>query len=171
MTDPTDGERAAFEAGIKFGALYHQFAGTPVSPRSADSLATAMEAAIENQPFCTGVDVRPDENRIREAIGAGDGGGDDAAADPGGDDAAADPSDDGAVTDSGDGGGAGSGGGASGADSEEDATATDVADYTELTGTLYDATVEIERAGTRVRAELATEDDYPLMRLAAVERE
>ncbi|RQH01309.1 dihydroneopterin aldolase family protein [Natrarchaeobius oligotrophus] len=59
----TDAEAACFEAGIKFGSLYHQFAGTPISPDSAPSLARAMEEAIENQPHCTDVtvDVRTDE--------------------------------------------------------------------------------------------------------------
>jgi hypothetical protein len=56
-SDPTDGEAACFEAGIKFGALYHQFAGTPVSPDSAPSLETAIEESIENQPFCDSVSV------------------------------------------------------------------------------------------------------------------
>ncbi|MHC3438203.1 dihydroneopterin aldolase family protein [Natrialbaceae archaeon A-gly3] len=55
--DPTDGEVACFEAGIKFGSLYHQFAGTPVSPESADSLEAAMEESIENQPHCEDVTV------------------------------------------------------------------------------------------------------------------
>jgi len=55
--DPTDAQTACFEAGIKFGSLYHQFAGTPVSPDSADSLARAMEEAIENQPHCESVTV------------------------------------------------------------------------------------------------------------------
>ncbi len=55
--DPTDAQTACFEAGIKFGALYHQFAGTPVSPESAASLETAMEEAIENQPHCESVTV------------------------------------------------------------------------------------------------------------------
>jgi len=54
---PTDAQAACFEAGIKFGSLYHQFAGTPVSPDSADSLARAMEDAIGNQPFCESVSV------------------------------------------------------------------------------------------------------------------
>lgn len=56
-TEPTDGEETCFEAGIKFGTLYHQFAGTPVSPDSAASLEAAMEEAIENQPFCESVTV------------------------------------------------------------------------------------------------------------------
>ncbi len=61
--DPTDAEAACFEAGIKFGSLYHQFAGTPVSPDSAASLETAMEESIENQPHCidVAVDVLTDE--------------------------------------------------------------------------------------------------------------
>ncbi|ELY51090.1 dihydroneopterin aldolase family protein [Natronorubrum bangense] len=60
---PTDAEAACFEAGIKFGTLYHQFAGTPIAPESAPSLVTAMEESIENQPHCTDVtvDVRMDE--------------------------------------------------------------------------------------------------------------
>ncbi|WP_232700523.1 dihydroneopterin aldolase family protein [Halobacterium wangiae] len=53
----TDAEQACFEAGIKFGTLYHQFAGTPVSPASASSLETAIEESIENQPFCESVTV------------------------------------------------------------------------------------------------------------------
>lgn len=59
----TDTQIACFEAGIKFGALYHQFAGTPVSPTSAASLERAMEAAIENQPYCdtVSVDIHTDD--------------------------------------------------------------------------------------------------------------
>ncbi|MFD1563642.1 dihydroneopterin aldolase family protein [Haloarchaeobius amylolyticus] len=62
-TAPTDAEVACFEAGIKFGSLYHQFAGTPVSPDSAASLESAMEESIENQPHCSAVtvDVLTDE--------------------------------------------------------------------------------------------------------------
>ncbi|PSP96704.1 hypothetical protein BRC94_11790 [Halobacteriales archaeon QS_5_70_17] len=55
--EATDREAACFEAGVKFGALYHQFAGTPVSPASAPTLERAIEDAIENQPFCASVSV------------------------------------------------------------------------------------------------------------------
>ncbi|WP_227355635.1 dihydroneopterin aldolase family protein [Haladaptatus salinisoli] len=55
--EPTARDAACFEAGIKFGALYHQFAGTPVSPESAPSLERAVEESIENQPFCESVSV------------------------------------------------------------------------------------------------------------------
>ena len=68
MSEPTDSEVACFEVGVKFGSLYHQFAGTPVSPESADSLATAIEEAIGNQPHCTGVTVDVREDALRAAI-------------------------------------------------------------------------------------------------------
>jgi hypothetical protein len=60
---------ACFEAGIKFGSLYHQFAGTPVSPASAASLGAAIEEAIENQPHCESVTVEMDEAAIAAAAG------------------------------------------------------------------------------------------------------
>lgn len=68
QTAPTVPQSACFEAGIKFGSLYHQFAGTPISPRSADSLATAMEEAIENQPHCTACTVDVDTASLRDHI-------------------------------------------------------------------------------------------------------
>ncbi|MFB6200463.1 MAG: dihydroneopterin aldolase family protein [Halorhabdus sp.] len=65
---PTDAQEAAFELGIKFGTLYHQFAGTPISPDSASDLASAIESAIENQPYCQSVTVTMKTDAIREAI-------------------------------------------------------------------------------------------------------
>ncbi|XVH30393.1 dihydroneopterin aldolase family protein [Haloferacaceae archaeon DSL9] len=65
---PTDAERACFEAGIKFGSLYHQFAGTPVSLDSARSLERAMAESIENQPFCESVSVSILDDRVADAI-------------------------------------------------------------------------------------------------------
>jgi hypothetical protein len=65
---PTDAEQACFEAGIKFGSLYHQFAGTPVSTASARSLERAMEEAIENQPHCVSVSVDVLDDRVDAAI-------------------------------------------------------------------------------------------------------
>jgi hypothetical protein len=113
---PTDSEAACFEAGIKFGSLYHQFAGTPVSPESAASLAAAMEAAIENQPHCTGVTVDVDESALAATVAEGP------------------------------------------------------ADYTELTGRLFDADVRVEYEGHRVHARMRTDGAYPLMELVSVER-
>jgi hypothetical protein len=67
--DPTPAQAACFEAGVKFGSLYHQFAGAPVSRESAASLAAAVEESIENQPACVGVTVEPDLDAIDEAAG------------------------------------------------------------------------------------------------------
>jgi hypothetical protein len=67
--DPTDAQVACFEAGITFGSLYHQFAGAPVSPESAASLAAAVEESIENQPGCRSVTVDADLDAIRAAAG------------------------------------------------------------------------------------------------------
>lgn len=44
-------EEACFEAGIKLGALYHQFVGTPLSEASAKSLERAIEEAAESQRY------------------------------------------------------------------------------------------------------------------------
>lgn len=66
---PTDGERASFEAGIKFGALFHQFVGTPVSETSIGSLEPAIEAAIENQPYCESVEVDIDADAVAAEAG------------------------------------------------------------------------------------------------------
>ena len=66
--EPSPPQEACFEAGIKFGSLYHQFAGTPVSPASAESLARAIEEAIENQPYCESVSVEIHEEAITEEL-------------------------------------------------------------------------------------------------------
>ncbi len=68
---PTAAQTACFEAGIKFGSLYHQFAGTPVSVGSAASLARAMEEAIENQPGCRAVSVTVRDAELAAALEAG----------------------------------------------------------------------------------------------------
>ncbi|MEF8778576.1 MAG: dihydroneopterin aldolase family protein [Natronomonas sp.] len=66
--EPTTPQEACFEAGIKFGTLYHQFAGTPVAPESSASLARAMEEAIENQPFCSSVTVEILDDVLRAEL-------------------------------------------------------------------------------------------------------
>ena len=66
---PTTAETASFEAGIKLGALYHQFVGTPVSPDSAPALETAIEEAIANQPYCADVWVDIDASRVSNDAG------------------------------------------------------------------------------------------------------
>ncbi|MDK2891069.1 MAG: dihydroneopterin aldolase [Methanoculleus sp.] len=54
----TDREKAAFEAGIKLGALYHQFVGTPIARETAAAIEAAIEQAVGLQPYVTGIRVR-----------------------------------------------------------------------------------------------------------------
>ena len=51
-------EALLFEAGVKLGGVFHQYLGTPVSPRTAPALARAIEGAVGLQPFVRGVRVR-----------------------------------------------------------------------------------------------------------------
>ncbi len=55
---PADRDQALFEAGIKLGGLFHQFIGVPVAPKTAPSLARAIEEAVGLQPFVRQVRVR-----------------------------------------------------------------------------------------------------------------
>lgn len=59
-------ERAAFEAGIKLGTIYHQFVGTPVASSNVDSLEKAIEEGVMVQPFVEKVKVRIDRSQLRE---------------------------------------------------------------------------------------------------------
>jgi dihydroneopterin aldolase len=63
-----DREQAIFEAGIKLGALYHQWVGTPISRKSAASVETAIEQAVILQPFVEEITVRLDRNLMTENI-------------------------------------------------------------------------------------------------------
>jgi hypothetical protein len=60
----TDREEAAFEAGIKLGALYHQFVGTPVSRATASTLESAIAAAVGLQPYVEVVHVHLDRGKM-----------------------------------------------------------------------------------------------------------
>ena len=62
----TDTEKAAFEAGIKLGALYHQWVGTPISRQSAGSVETAIEKAVILQPFVEQITVKLDRKLMTE---------------------------------------------------------------------------------------------------------
>ncbi len=61
----SDRDNAVFEAGIKLGALYHQFIGTPVSPETAEELETAIEQSVSLQPWVSLVEVKIDRKKIR----------------------------------------------------------------------------------------------------------
>jgi hypothetical protein len=55
-------EQAIFEAGIKLGALYHQWVGTPVSQESAESVERAIEKSVVLQPHVEEITVRLDRS-------------------------------------------------------------------------------------------------------------
>lgn len=50
--------QAAFEAGIKLGALYHQWVGTPISPKTAHLVEEAIKEAVSLQPFVEDIKVK-----------------------------------------------------------------------------------------------------------------
>jgi hypothetical protein len=56
----TEREALLFEAGVKLGAVFHQYLGTPVSPKTARRLARAIEEAVGLQPYVRAVRVRID---------------------------------------------------------------------------------------------------------------
>ena len=61
-----DRDSAIFEAGIKLGALYHQWVGTPISRKSASSVESAIEQAVILQPCVEEITVRLDRNLMTE---------------------------------------------------------------------------------------------------------
>ena len=63
-------ERAAFEAGIKMGSIYHQYVGAPVNESNVEALEEAIEAGVRVQPFVDDVRVRIDRSKIRAKRGA-----------------------------------------------------------------------------------------------------
>lgn len=67
--DCSDSERAAFEAGIKLGTIYHQYVGVPVSAENVRTLEKAMEAGSLVQPFVEDVKVRINRSRLKEKVG------------------------------------------------------------------------------------------------------
>lgn len=62
----SDHEQAIFEAGIKLGALYHQWVGTPISRQSAKSIESAIEKAVILQPFVERISVKLDQGLMTE---------------------------------------------------------------------------------------------------------
>lgn len=60
-----DRDRAVFEAGIKLGAIFHQFIGVPITRSTAGDLERAIESATRVQPLVDDVHVRIDRKRLR----------------------------------------------------------------------------------------------------------
>jgi dihydroneopterin aldolase len=44
-------ERAAFEAGIKLGGIYHQYTGMPISGENKAAVEKAIEKSVKVQPY------------------------------------------------------------------------------------------------------------------------
>ena len=65
----TDAERAAFEAGIKLGAVYHQFVGLAVDRKGVEAVERAIEASVRAQPCVEDVTVRIDRKAVEGAAG------------------------------------------------------------------------------------------------------
>ncbi len=61
-------EIAAFEAGIKLGALFHQFIGVPVSHENAEILEKAMESCMKLQPYVVHAEVKIDREKLSEKL-------------------------------------------------------------------------------------------------------
>jgi hypothetical protein len=59
-----DRETAIFEAGIKLGALYHQWVGTPISQESAASVESAIEKSVILQPCVEEITVHLDRRLL-----------------------------------------------------------------------------------------------------------
>ena len=67
---PEKAEKAAFEAGIKLGALFHQFIGAPVSLENAEILEKAMESCVRLQPHVVEARVRIRRETLKEKLSA-----------------------------------------------------------------------------------------------------
>ena len=65
--DVTDRDRAIFEGAITLGAIFHQFAGTPINndPKILSSLEKAIELTMSNQPFIEKVEVKIDSHNLK----------------------------------------------------------------------------------------------------------
>lgn len=62
----SDRDKAVFEAGIKLGALYHQFTGTPVSTETVEELERVIERSVSLQPWVNSVEVKIDREKVRK---------------------------------------------------------------------------------------------------------
>ena len=58
-------EKAAFEAGIKLGAAFHQFIGVPVSDENLKLVEKAIESCIKLQPYVVEAEVRIDREKMK----------------------------------------------------------------------------------------------------------
>lgn len=64
----TDRDNVLFEAGIKLGALYHQFTGSPVNLNTVDSLEKGIQESISVQPCVEKISVSINREMIRSRL-------------------------------------------------------------------------------------------------------
>lgn len=64
----TDRDNALFEAGIKLGALYHQFTGSPVNLDTVSSLEQAIQESISVQPYVEEISVKIDRDMLKNKL-------------------------------------------------------------------------------------------------------
>jgi hypothetical protein len=64
----TDRDNALFEAGIKLGALYHQFTGSPVNLNTVSSLEKAIQESISVQPYVENISVKIDRDMLKSKL-------------------------------------------------------------------------------------------------------
>ena len=64
----TDRDNALFEAGIKLGALYHQFTGSPVNLNTVSSLEQAIQESISVQPYVKEISVKIDRDMLKNEL-------------------------------------------------------------------------------------------------------
>jgi hypothetical protein len=66
LTEINERDIAVFEAGIKLGALYHQFVGTPISSETVEGLERIIEDSIALQPHIRSVSVSIDREMVEK---------------------------------------------------------------------------------------------------------
>jgi hypothetical protein len=64
----TDRDNALFEAGIKLGALYHQFTGSPVNLDTVSSLEQAIRESISVQPYVEDISVKINRDLLKSKL-------------------------------------------------------------------------------------------------------
>lgn len=67
-----DRDKALFEAGIKLGALYHQFVGVPISLETVSSLEEAIKRSISLQPYVESVKVNINKEMVSKKLNSFD---------------------------------------------------------------------------------------------------
>lgn len=61
-------EKAIFEAGIKLGAVFHQFVGVPVSLENVGIMEEAIESCVSLQPYVSSVSVEIDREKLSQDL-------------------------------------------------------------------------------------------------------